>query len=106
MQARITKLLQELKEALRRVYGENFRGLYLHGSYVREEEDPESDVDMVIVLKDFTDYWEEVQRTSRIISELSLKYKVSISPVRVREIDWLQEDAPFLNRVRKECVPL
>lgn len=106
MSVGIPELLQELKEALSRVYGENLRGLYLYGSYANRQEDPESDLDVIIVLKDLGDYWEEVQRTSRIISELSLKYDVSISPVRIEEPDWLQADSPFLKNVRKECVPV
>ncbi len=106
MQPEIAKLLRELKEALSRIYGENLSGLYLYGSYAVREESPESDVDVAIVLKDFGDYWEEVQRTGHVISELSLKYNVSISPVRVREADWLHGDSPFLHNVRKACVPL
>lgn len=103
---RMTKLLQELKEALRQIYGAQLRGLYLYGSYARREEDLESDVDVIIVLRDFADYWEEVQRTGPTISKLSLKYNVSISPVRVREVDWLEEGSPFLNCVRKESIAL
>jgi predicted nucleotidyltransferase len=104
MQERISRLMRELKEALRQVYGENLRAVYLFGSYARGQEDPESDVDVAIVLKDFTDYWQEVQRTGAIIAALALKYGVSVSPVRVREADWLQGDAPFLNGLRKDCV--
>lgn len=104
MRSEMTELLRELKEALSRIYGENLRGLYLYGSCARQLEGPESDVDVVILLRDFVDYWEEIQRTSHVIAELSLKYNVSISPVRVREADWIQEDSPFLNNVRKECV--
>jgi len=106
MQSEIDLLLKELKEALRQIYQENLRGLYLYGSYAYGEDDPESDLDVAIVLKDFDDYWEEVQRTSDIISELSLKHGVSISPVRIHEADWVGEDSPFLNNVRKECIPL
>ena len=106
MHAEITQLLQELKEALSHIYGENLSGLYLYGSYATHEEGPESDVDVAIVLRDFDDYWEEIQRTGSIISELSLKYHVSISPVRVREADWVQGDPPYLHAVQKECVPL
>ena len=106
MQDETIELLKELKEALYEVYGENLRGLYLYGSFADGKEDLESDLDLAVVLEDFDDYWEEVQRTSRIISELSLKYDVSISPIRVREADWVQEDSPFLNSVRKECIPL
>lgn len=58
-------------------------------------EDLESDVEVIIVLKDFSDYWGGVQRTSHIVSELSLKYEISISPVRVGEVNCIQEDSPF-----------
>ena len=100
------KLLQELKEALYQVYGERLCGLYLYGSFASQDQDTESDVDIAIVLKEFRDYWEEIQRTGSIVSELSLKYDVSISPIRIREMDWVQEDSPFLNNVRKECIAL
>ena len=102
----VPTLLQDLKRALHDVYGENLRGLYLYGSFARQEEDPESDLDVIIVLRDFEDYWEEVHRTGSVISRISLQYEVALSPVRVREREWLKEDAPFLNGVRKECVPV
>lgn len=106
MPPKMTALLQDLKEVLGQIYGDNLCGLYLYGSYTRRQEDPESDVDILIVLKDFDDYWEEVQRTGQVISDLSLKYNITISPVRVRETDWAHEDSPFLNNVRKECVSI
>ncbi len=106
MQMEITALLEELKEALSHLYGENLSGLYLYGSHARRAEDAESDVDVAIVLKDFADYWEEVQRTSHLISALSLKYDVSVSPVHMREADWLHGDSPFLHTVRQACLPL
>lgn len=95
-------LLQELKQGLRLVYGPNLKGVYVYGSRVRGEERPESDLDVAIVLGDFADYWAEVRRTSELISDLSLKYEVSISPVRLRELDWIRGDSPFLNSVRRE----
>lgn len=106
MRGEMTELLKELKAAASEIYGENLRGLYLYGSYARQQEDPESDVDVVIILRDFVDYWQEIQRTSHLIAELSLKYNVSISPVRLREAEWIQGDSPFVNNVRKECVPV
>jgi predicted nucleotidyltransferase len=106
MQMELTALLEELKAALSHIYGENLRGFYLYGSYVSRAEDAESDVDVAIVLQDFADYWEEVQRTSHIVSALSLKYDVSVSPVHMREADWRHGDSPFLHTVRKACLPL
>ena len=99
-------LLQELKDALYQVYGERLCGLYLYGSFAIQEQDAESDVDIAIVLSEIHDYWEEIQRTGTIVSELSLKYDVSISPIRIREMEWEHKDSPFLNNVRKECIAL
>ena len=106
MQMEITALLEELKEAVSHLYGANLSGLYLYGSHASRAEDAESDVDVAIVLKDFADYWEEVQRTSHLISALSLKYDLSVSPVHMREADWLHGDSPFLHTVRQACLPL
>ena len=99
-------LLIELKQALQAIYGSDLRGVYVYGSRSRGNEEMESDLDILIVLKDYQDYWEEIQRTGRLIADLSLKYEVSISPVRIREAQWRDEDSPFLNDVRQEAVAL
>ncbi len=104
MEGAIQDLLRELKEALQQVYGKNLCRVYLYGSYARHQEEVESDVDVLIVLKNYADFWEEVRRTGQLISDLSLKYNVTISPAHVREADWLQGDSPFFRRVQKECV--
>jgi len=93
MEGTLQELLNELKDALQRVYGSNLRGVYLYGSYARGQEDPESDVDVVIVLEDYSDLG-QLQRTSQLISDLSLKYNVSVSPRHVRETDWVEARPP------------
>jgi len=103
MEGTLQELLKELKDALLGIYGQDLRGVYLYGSYARRQEDPESDVDVLIVLKDYSDFWEEVQRTSQLISDLSLKYNVTVSPVHVREADWLAGESPFFRNVQREA---
>lgn len=105
MEERIDQLLREFKEGLERTYGSCLRGAYLYGSYARGEADEESDVDILIVLKDFSRYGEEVERTGQLGSDLSLKHGVSISQVFMREQDWLHGDTPFLANVREEAIP-
>ena len=101
-----SRLLEELKEGLNAIYGESLSGVYLYGSYATNEQEAESDVDVAIVLERIDDYWLEVKRTGNLISRLSLKYDVSISPIRITVRDWIEDDFPFLANVRRDSVPL
>jgi predicted nucleotidyltransferase len=98
-------LLPELKSGLQSVYGKQLNGVYLFGSYARGEEDPESDLDILVVLQAFDRYALEVDRTGALAADLSLKYGVSVSLVFMREPEWLRGDTPFLSNVRDEAVP-
>ena len=98
------KLLEELKTGLKTIYGPRLKGFYLYGSYARRDQNSESDVDVLIVLDDFTSYSAEINRSGYLTSELSLKYGVSVSRVFMRESEWLHDDTPFLLNVREEAV--
>jgi len=105
VKSRVAQLLQELREGLERIYGPRLRGVYLYGSYARGEVDPESDVDILVVLEDFERYGQEVDRTGQLGADLSLKHGVSVSQVFIRERDWLYGETPFLANAREEAIP-
>jgi predicted nucleotidyltransferase len=46
----ILALLEQLKQRLHRRFGDRFDGLYLFGSRARGDADPDSDVDIAVVL--------------------------------------------------------
>ena len=102
--SKLKGLLEELRSGLQSIYGHRLRGLYLFGSYARGDQDSESDVDVLVVLDDFTSYFAEVRRAGPLGAELSLKYEVSISKVFMREEAWLHKETPFLLNVRHEAV--
>jgi predicted nucleotidyltransferase len=100
----LSKLLGQLKTRLQQHYSDRLCGVYLFGSYSREEADAESDVDVLIVLDDFSQYGAEVDSTAQIVGDLSLEHTVSINIVFVRQADWQKNDTPFLKNVREEAV--
>jgi len=105
MPVKIKRLLKELKDGLVRIYGDRLRGLYLYGSYARGDAQAESDVDVMILLNDYKDYWEEINRTSELIQAVSLEYEVSVSRIFMTEEKWKQSDTLLLRNIHREGQP-
>ncbi len=104
MPKKIQPLLRKLKSGLKQIYGSQFRKAYLFGSYARGDYDPDSDVDVLVVLSDFKKYGEELRRTSELISGLSLDYGTTVSVVFSREEEWKADKLPLLLNIRAEGV--
>ena len=97
--------MKELKQGLTHIYGDQLKAVYLYGSYARGDYHPGSDVDVMILLKDYKSYWKELFRSSDYVSDISLKYDLTVSCLIMKEIQWKQSDMPVLRNIRKEGVP-
>jgi uncharacterized protein (UPF0332 family)/predicted nucleotidyltransferase len=93
-------VLDDIKTSLAAAYGERMRGVYLFGSYSRDEADAESDFDVLLVLDAIPSYAEEINRTGEVVARLSLKYGVSISRHLVAESDWSARRTSFFEAHR------
>jgi predicted nucleotidyltransferase len=100
----LDRLLKELKQELTQIYANRLQGIYLFGSYARQQQGPESDLDVLIVLRDMDSYSTEIRSTGELISRLSLKYGITISRTFIREIDWKTGDTPLLHNIRQEAI--
>lgn len=103
--ARIRKLMKELKQGLAQIYGENLKAVYLYGSYARGDYRDGSDVDVMILLKDYQNYWRELHRSSDYVSDISLKYDVTVSCIIIKEIQWRQSDMPVVRSIHRDGMP-
>ena len=97
--------MKELKEGLVQIYGDKLKAVYLYGSYARGDYRQGSDVDVMILLKSYRNYWKEYQRSSDYVSDISLKYDVTVSCLLMKEIQWKESDMPVLRNIRKDGVP-
>ncbi|HXG33904.1 MAG TPA: nucleotidyltransferase domain-containing protein [Bryobacteraceae bacterium] len=104
MNESIRATVSRLKDGLAEIYGERLKGVYIFGSYARGEADEESDLDVLIVLDRVDDYSSEIERTSALVSQLSLECGRSISRVLVSEERWREDQSMFFVNVRREAV--
>lgn len=74
MTGTLLELLAALKDGFEYIYANRHRALYVYGSHARGEADQESDFDVLVILDRIDAYGAEIDRTSHLVSELSLDY--------------------------------
>jgi predicted nucleotidyltransferase len=101
----IQNILRELKEGLVGIYGDQLQAVYLYGSYARgDAHPPDSDIDVMIVLRGEFDYWEMDKRCSQWVANLSLKHDVVVSVRLASATQYALSKFPLYINVRKEGV--
>ena len=102
----IKEILEEVGEKLKKLYGENLRGIILYGSYARGEATEDSDIDLIILLEDMEDISKEWERYFPIIYEIAFRNDVVISIVPLKERDYYSKNHPFLLNAKKEGIKI
>ncbi|MGL5062470.1 MAG: nucleotidyltransferase domain-containing protein [Microcoleus sp.] len=102
----IQPILTYLKQDLNKLYGDRLRHLTLFGSQARGDAQPESDIDVLVVLKSPVNPGEEIKRTGKTIADLSLQYDTVISCIFLDEIDYQTRNGSLLRNIRKEGILL
>ena len=105
---KIRKLMKELKVGLLLIYGDKLKAVYLYGSYARGDYRPGSDVDVMILLQNFRNYWNEQKKISQLASDVSLEYDVTVSCIFIKELQWKNagNELPLLYNIHKDGVPV
>lgn len=102
--ATLAQLLNLLKSQLQTLWGDRLVHLILFGSRARGDAQPDSDIDVAIVLKNFCDLGAELQLVGQPICDLCLQHDVVISPVFLDESFFLQNNGMLMRNIRKEGV--
>ena len=73
MNAAEQRIVQECKGRLAQHYGERFKGLILYGSMARGTAEPESDIDLLVLLREPFDYFAELETFIDLLYDLQLE---------------------------------
>jgi predicted nucleotidyltransferase len=78
----------------------------LFGSWARGEAQPESDIDLLVVLDAVRSRRRELERMSAILWRHSLEHDTVVTEIPVSESEYRDSDEPLLVRARAEGVPV
>jgi predicted nucleotidyltransferase len=98
------ELLKRVKALLQEAFGERFRGLILYGSEARGTAEPDSDIDLLILLAGQASYWEDVKVCIHTLYPLVLASGrvIDAKPVDLREYE--AQVWPLYRSVKEEGI--
>jgi uncharacterized protein len=101
---KLQSILGRLRGELTQILGDQLVSVILYGSHARRQAHPGSDIDVLVVVQDDSNYADLIRRTSAVVAALSLQHDVVISRAFVSRDRYEQEQTPFLLNVRREGV--
>lgn len=101
---KLNSLLHDFRQGLNELYGDRLVHLILFGSYARQEATPDSDIDIMVVLKDAVSPCDEIFRMSEIKTAVNLQYDELISVIPISEADYQNRHTPLLAAIHQEGI--
>jgi predicted nucleotidyltransferase len=100
----LQNILEEVKDALQKLYKDNLVEIILYGSYARNDFNENSDIDLLIVLDKLDSAGKQIDNIVDAIYDINLKYNTLISVMPISNDDYRSLNSPLLLNVRKEGV--
>jgi len=101
---KIEKILTKFKKQIQQLYGDRLKKVILYGSYARNEDTVESDIDLAIILEGEISPFKEIDKMSEISYEFVLNHNILISIHPISEERYLLTRTPFLMNIREDGI--
>ena len=101
---KLGEILTRVKQEFKQIYQDNFISLVLFGSQARGDAKPDSDIDVLVVLKDKNTLDNRHQKIIEFLSDICMEYGVLVSCVYVSESQFKQEKSPLLLNIYQEGI--
>jgi len=98
------EIMNELRDRMIDTYSDQLIAIVLFGSQARGDATPDSDFDVLIVLKDPVNTVREIEQTGYFLSPLCLKYSVVICNLFFSATRFENEQTMLMQNIRKEGV--
>ena len=99
-------LMKEVRKRLEAIYGPRLRGVYLFGSFARDEADADSDTDVAIVLSGTFRSWDERKRLSDMVGELCAREGVLLNLAFLTEREFTERPYAIHRSIAREGIPV
>lgn len=101
----ITSILLTLKKQLKEIYRDKLINIILFGSYAKGTAKEDSDIDVLILLKERDiNIGNEIERTSKVTFNLSLKHDKIISRLFMSENYFNTYDSALIRNIQQEGI--
>jgi len=100
------KAIDELIEKLKETYGDSLVKVILYGSKARGDSTEDSDIDIMVVLKDYIDIKKERFKIYDIVWSVCYVYDLLISVIIKNKSDYEKFDTGLLKNIKNEGIEL
>ncbi|PPJ63838.1 nucleotidyltransferase domain-containing protein [Cuspidothrix issatschenkoi] len=101
---KLGEIMQELCNNLLETYQDQLIAVILFGSQARGDATPDSDFDVLIILKDLVQATKEIEKIGFFLSPLCLKYSVVISNLFYSLSRFEKEQTMLIQNIKKEGI--
>ena len=100
----IESILASFTQKVKQIYGIRLEKIILYGSYARGTQNTDSDIDIMVVLKNIELQHEKVGIIGSLITEMKEQFNVLISTIPVTFQRYSESQRLFYKNVRKEGI--
>jgi predicted nucleotidyltransferase len=99
-----SELLKRVKSLLEGAFADRLRGVILYGSEARGTSEPDSDIDLLVLLEGPVT-WEDSKKSIHVLYPLVLDLERPIHAVEVDAAEYEAQEWPLYRMVKAEGVP-